>query len=127
MILGLGIDIVDVGRIERLVSTYGEQFLRKVFTSGEVAYCCGMGKPALHYAGRFAVKEAFYKALPPSCQSLSTWKSIETIPSGDDNRPEVKVVDGQLVERLRGLGMQAVRVSISHERTMCVACVVLDA
>ena len=85
MIKGLGVDIVDMERIERLLERYGDSFVQKVYTPREQECCRGMAKPAVHFAGRFAVKEAFYKALPASCQPRSAWKSNPTSASTSRN------------------------------------------
>ncbi len=103
----LGIDIVEVARIERLREVYGDAFLRKVFTAQEAAYAAGKKRWAESLAGRFAVKEAFMKAwgrrLP--------WKDIE-VRSDEKGNPFV-------VFR----GVRYDEVSISHERNFAVAVV----
>lgn len=125
MIVGIGVDIVDIDRIERLVQRYGEQFERKVFTPNEMVYCRGMARPATHYAGRFSVKEAFYKALPRSCQPLGRWCGVETV-RGGDGAPKIDILDTQLRDALDREGVSRVHVTISHERHACVAMVVLE-
>ncbi|MBD3242116.1 MAG: holo-[acyl-carrier-protein] synthase [Chitinivibrionales bacterium] len=124
--IGVGVDIVDIDRIERLLERYGETFSLKVFTERETAYCGRMARPAVHYAGRFAVKEAFYKALPPSCQAVAHWCSIETISDQEAGRPSVHVVDERLAAALSIAGVSDILVSISHERHMCIAYVALQ-
>lgn len=126
MVLGIGTDIVDIDRIGRLVERYGDSFTRKVFTEREREYCESMARPAVHYAGRFAVKEAYYKALPASCQPQGRWKSIETVSSSNSGHPRVVVVDGALQESLNAADVGTTWVSISHERSVCVALVVLE-
>ena len=125
MAAGIGIDIVDIARIERLLTRYGLAFTRRVFTPHEAAYCGAMARPAVHYAGRFAVKEAFYKALPPSCQARARWRSIETLP-GSDGRPALRVLNYELSSLLTREGITTMLVSISHERQYCVAMVMLS-
>ncbi len=125
MIKGIGIDIVDISRIERLVEKYTDHFLEKVFTSAEIKYCNKMARSAVHYSGRWAVKEAFYKALPVSCQQHSTWKSIE-IKTEKDGRPVIAVCSDHLQKLLEKEDISVNHVSISHERTHCVAFVVLE-
>lgn len=125
MIIGIGVDIVDIGRIERLVERYGRLFERRVFTEAEILYCHRSARPGVHYSGRFAVKEAFYKALPPCCQPHARWKGIETVRT-DEGRPVVRVVDSALERELDAAGVSDIRVSISHERHACVAVVILE-
>jgi holo-[acyl-carrier protein] synthase len=124
--IGVGVDIVDIDRIERLLKRYGETFSRKVFTPRERAYCERMARPAVHYAGRFAVKEAFYKALPSPCQEVAHWRSIETLSDGDAGRPSVSVVDKRLEAALAQAGVGRILVSISHERHVGIAYVALQ-
>ena len=62
-ILGIGLDITEIGRIADAIGRYGDRFVQRVFTQGEVAYCTRRKTPAIHFAGRFAAKEAAMKAL----------------------------------------------------------------
>ncbi|TMD51802.1 MAG: holo-[acyl-carrier-protein] synthase, partial [Chloroflexi bacterium] len=62
-IIGLGLDATDIGRISDTIERYGERFLKRIFTEGEIAYCLRRRVPAIHFAGRFAAKEATMKAL----------------------------------------------------------------
>jgi holo-[acyl-carrier protein] synthase len=126
MIRGVGVDIVDIGRIERLIERYGDVFLKRVFTQGERAYCSAMARPAVHFAARFAVKEAFYKALPADVQPHSGWRSIETVSSERGGQPRIGVVDDTLSASLDSTGLTRMHVSISHEQKVCVAMVVLE-
>jgi holo-[acyl-carrier protein] synthase len=125
-IRGMGVDIVEVGRIAEMIRKYDDHFLNKICTPAEIAYCKGTALPALHFAGRWAVKEAFYKALPDECQPQSGWKSIEVLPGSTSRKPVVHLVEDSLAGALRAAGVGTVHVSISHEKTLCVACVVLE-
>lgn len=125
MIKGIGIDIVDISRIERLIQKYNKHFLKKVYTPSEIEYCEKMANPAIHFAGRWAVKEAFYKALPLSCQQDSTWKSIEivTVKTG---KPSIQICSDILVQVLEKEKITVYHVSISHERNYCIAVIILE-
>lgn len=125
MIKGIGIDIVDIGRIERLVQRYKNHFLEKVFTPSEIEYCEKMAYPALHYAGRWAAKEAFYKALPLSCQQSSSWKSIE-IKATERGKPTIAICSDTLQQLLKKEEIAFCHVSISHEKKYCMACVISE-
>jgi len=125
MIKGIGVDVVDILRLGEIIGKYGEHFLSKVFTPAETAYCGAMAKPAIHYAGRWAAKEAFYKALPRACQPISHFKSVEIV-SGMSREPSVRVCDDSLAQALRQQGVTSIQVSISHEKAVCVAFVVLE-
>jgi holo-[acyl-carrier protein] synthase len=62
-VIGLGLDATDISRISDTIERYGDRFLRRIFTDGEIAYCTRRRVPAIHFAGRFAAKEAAMKAL----------------------------------------------------------------
>jgi holo-[acyl-carrier protein] synthase len=124
MIIGIGIDIVEIKRIEELMHKHGNAFLEKVFTKPEIAESPGKAKTGLYYAGRWAVKEAFYKALPDSCQKLSSFKSIQVV--GGGQKPQVVVCDERLTDAINSSGITGIHCTISHERSMCVANVVLE-
>lgn len=122
---GLGNDIVDVSRIEKLLQkSYGEQFLQRVFTDEEIRYCRGRANASQSFAARWALKEAFYKAVPEDLQSLSTWKSIELQNFG--GKPQVSIIDTTLQKALEERGIRSVFHSVSHEKQYCTAVVVLD-
>src|SRR6476660_6334701 len=78
-ILGLGIDATDIPRIASAFERYGERFLRRVFTEGEIAYCTRRRNPVPHLAGRFAAKEAAMKALGTGHSRGVLWKDIEVV------------------------------------------------
>jgi holo-[acyl-carrier protein] synthase len=80
MILGIGIDMIEIEEIRRSMSRFGERFAARFFTEGERAYCDARPNPAQHYAARFAAKEAFIKAcgtaMPVECKFF---RNIEVI------------------------------------------------
>jgi holo-[acyl-carrier protein] synthase len=123
----MGIDIVEISRLARIVSRYGDRFVDRVYTTAEAAFCGGAGVAgsAARYAGRWAAKEAFYKALPAGAQRLSSWRSVHTLPDAS-GRPAIEVCDARLRAALDGLGVVRLHLSISHERTHCVAVVLLE-
>ncbi|HAR96549.1 MAG TPA: holo-[acyl-carrier-protein] synthase [Deltaproteobacteria bacterium] len=103
-----GIDIVEISRIEKLVTRYDRRFLEKVFTGSEIAYAHRRRRPAEPLAGRFAAKEAFMKAMGRKLP----WTDVEITMEG--TKPSVSY-DGRVYSS----------VSISHEREYAVAVVVL--
>lgn len=122
---GLGNDIVDVRRIDKLLQkSYGNQFLERVFTPEEIEYCRGRANASQSFAARWALKEAFYKAIPEDFQRLSTWKSIELRNRG--GKPQVVILDDTLKSELALCGITQVFHSVSHEKKYCTAVVVLD-
>ena len=113
-----GIDVIEIDRIERAVARWGDRFLRRVYTEGEIAYCRGR---AQNLAGRFAVKEAASKALGVGIRTLS-WRDIETV-RGPRGKPQLKL-HGKAARIAMGLGLSGLEVSITHSRTDAIAVVV---
>lgn len=126
MIKGIGVDIADIGRMGKLIEKYGQNFLCKVFTENEINWCNQKAFPEIHFSGRWAAKEAFYKALPENCQQYSSWKSIEILPSVDSGKPKVIVRSDLLQELLEKEGIKNVFLSISHEKKNCIAMIVME-
>ena len=124
MIAGIGVDMVDVARIQAMLDRYGERFLRRVYTEEESAYALSGANMAERLAGRFAVKEAMMKALGTGKSQGILWKDVETV-RGRSGKPEVHL-HGQAVKwaKLRGGG--AVHVSITHDGGKAVAFVILE-
>jgi holo-[acyl-carrier protein] synthase len=122
MIHGIGSDIVDVARIARSVEEYGERFLRRVFTDTEIAYCERFGETRfLHYAARFAAKEAFSKAVKTGMRDGMAFKlvGIRNEPSGE---PIIELF-GAMAERWSG---HRIHVTLSHTSTVGLAMVVIE-
>lgn len=119
----VGVDLVEVPRVERMLARYGERFLERVFTPGEVLYTRGR-VPEL--AARFAAKEAVAKALGVGVRMLAPdgvgWRDVEIL--GDHRgRPEV-YLHGQAAERAQELGLTEWAISLSHTREYAIAFVV---
>ncbi len=112
MIVGLGTDIVDVERIEKMIADHGDHFLTRVFTPFEIAHCQPRREPAPHYAGRWAAKEAVMKALGTGFTSDVGWTDIEVRvkPSG---QPFIEL-HGSTLAVAAGLGIDEILISISH-------------
>jgi len=124
-IKGLGTDIVETARISAMAEKYAEHFLHKIYTDAEIEFCKSKALPGIHFAGRWAVKEAFYKALPENIQPFSSWKSIQVL-NGEQGKPYIDVCDERLSEALSGAGVSSILLSLSHERAYCVAVVILQ-
>lgn len=125
MIIGIGNDIIDVRRISKTLSkSHGEAFKRRVFTEHEIEYCDRMSNFAPHYGARWALKEAFYKALPQDLQPISHWKAIELVRSSG-KKPEIRVCDESLLRSFSERGISVFH-SVSHEKEYCTAFVVLE-
>ena len=116
--LSTGVDIIEIGRIARTLERYGERFLRRVYTPGELEYC--RGRPS-KLASRFAAKEATMKALGTGVRGVG-WKDIEVTraPSG---APGI-LLHGRAKSRAERLGVLEISVSMSDSRDNAVAFVV---
>ena len=90
MVLGLGIDIIEISRIKESIDEYGDSFLQKVYTPKEIEYCSGKANKYQHFAARFAAKEAVYKAFSTSHQEGLSWQDIE-ITNEPSGMPVVKL------------------------------------
>lgn len=77
MVFGIGIDIIEIERIASSVEKYGDRFLNKIFTEGELKYCLSKSNKAQHLAARFAAKEAISKALTTGWNADFRWKDVE--------------------------------------------------
>jgi holo-[acyl-carrier protein] synthase len=122
MILGIGLDLCEVDRIQRLLEKDRERFVRRVFLSGERAYCEARRRPAMHYAARFAAKEAFMKAVGSGWR-LGWWQ-VEVVRAAS-GRPELSVSGGaaQILKR-RGVGR--VHLTLTHTEETAAAAVILE-
>ncbi len=124
MIAGIGVDIVDIARIQALLDRYGERFLARLYTGAEVEYALRGANKAERLAGRFAVKEAVMKALGTGKSQGILWRDVETL-RGRFGKPEVHL-HGQAVKWAKWRGGGAVHVSITHDGGKAVAFVILE-
>ena len=116
--LTTGVDIIEIPRIQQVLDRYGQRFLDRVFTLGEIAYCRGR---APNLAGRFAAKEATMKALGTGVRGVG-WKDIEVI-RAESGAPSVKL-HGRAKQRAERLRVGEISLSMSHSREYAVAFVV---
>ena len=122
MILGVGIDIVEIKEIDESIQS--EAFTRKVFTSPEKQSVERYRNRAEHLAGKFAVKEAFMKAIGAGIRQEVWFTQIEVL-NDESGKPQVQV-KGEAEKRLEELGAERIHVSISHSGGMAVAVVILE-
>ena len=124
MRLSVGVDTIEIDRVERAVARYGDRLLRRVFGAGEIEYCMRRVRPGPSLAARFAAKEAFYKALTPLApRSLSLyfhWREAEVL--RDKGAPTLRL-SGAFKEAMEG---KEVSLSLSHSKTHAVAVVVIS-
>jgi len=124
MLVGTGIDVVEIERIAASMERYGDRFLTRIFTAGEIAYCQCKKNAAESFAARFAAKEAGAKALGTGIQHGVTWTEIEVRrPRGE--RPTLHF-SGRAGERAECLGVRRVSLSLTHSRTVAIASVQLE-
>lgn len=124
MIVGIGVDIVDVARVDALLARYRDRFLSRVFTEAEAEYARRSVRAAERLAGRFAVKEALLKALGTGKSREIRWRDVETVP-GPLGKPEV-ILHGNALKYMEKLGGQRVHVSVTHDGGKAVAFVILE-
>lgn len=123
MIVGIGIDLVDVRRMEAIIFRWQERFLRRIFTDKEIRYCNNKKNPAQRFATRFAAKEAFVKALYPKGQEGINFRDIEIDEKA--NRPAVNCYN-KVKEHLASKQVQKIFVMLSHDGNYGVAQVILE-
>lgn len=118
---GLGVDLIEIDRVERVVRQYGERFLSRIFTPAEIAYCQSKANPFPHYAARFAAKEAFSKAWGSGIGEDLTWHDIE-VTREFSGKPSI-----QLSKRINTHYPDLkVQISISHTHQFAVAVVAIE-
>ena len=124
MILGLGLDLVEVERVRAAVERQGEAFIERVLTPDEAAYCRFQAEPSIHIAARFAAKEAFSKAIGTGIGEGAGWRDIEVV-RRDSGKPEL-VLHGKARESAESMGVVGMHLSITHTRLTAAAVVVLE-
>src|SRR5262249_16348647 len=126
MIVGIGVDIIDIFRIENSLETYGERFRNRVFTQNEIAYCQQFTLSGERYAARFAAKEAARKAIGAAIPVKGhLWHDAETI-SSTEGAPQLRF-HGRAAELIKELKVVKTHVSLSHAENQAIAFVVLEA
>ncbi len=124
MIVGIGIDIIEITKLRRAVERSGDRFLVRVFTEDEVRFCMARRDPYQHLAARFAAKEAAMKALASGWGKGISWKDIEVIP-GKEGAPLLEC-SGEARRHLKKLGGRSIHVSLSHQRSIACASVIIE-
>lgn len=124
MILGVGVDLVEVERIDHSIARHGTHFLHRVFTEREIAYCSKMRTPGPHYAARFAAKEAVSKAFGTGIGAQLGFVEIEVCRE-EAGAPFI-VLHGPAAEFARERRARKIHLSLSHTATCAVAQVVIE-
>ena len=125
MILGVGIDIIEVGRIQSSLEKFGERFVNRVLHPNEIAYCNSHKKPAQFVAARFAAKEAISKAFGTGIGSQLGWHDME-VGRKESGEPYVILHEGGQ-KLLQARGGRAVLISLSHTQQHATAVAILEA
>jgi holo-[acyl-carrier protein] synthase len=112
MVIGIGIDIIEIDRIKKSIDRYGNHFLNKIYTKNELEYCLSKSDKYQHLAARFAAKEAVYKALSSGWNKNIGWKDIEI--SNESNGMPIVKLNGEVKTFLSP--EKSLKISISHSR-----------
>lgn len=121
-IIGLGMDATDIDRIAATIERYGERFMHRIFTEGEVAYCTRRRVPAIHFAGRFAAKEAAMKALGTGHSQGVLWRDVEVVRRGGPPQLELH---GGAASRFTAMGGRSSLLTITHSDDLALAQVLI--
>ena len=127
MIVGTGIDVVEVDRIRKELEKSSERFTRMLFTQGEIDYCLqgsNVNVQSQRFGGRFAAKEAFFKAIGTGLRDGLSWKDVEVV-NDEMGRPYL-VLANRAQEMIEAEGISNVQVSISHGRNVATSVVILE-
>lgn len=121
-IIGLGLDATDIDRIADTMTRYGERFLQRIFTDGEITYCTCRRVPAIHFAGRFAAKEAAMKALGTGHSHGVLWRDVEVVREGGP--PQLRFHGGAL-RQFESMGGGSSLLTITHSDSLALAQVLI--
>jgi len=122
-IIGVGIDLVNVSRFEKIAARWETRLLSRIFTEDEQTYCLRHRNPYPHFAARWAVKEATVKALRWDRSVAFGWREIETV-NDASGRPSVRMT-GAIRRQADHLGVSQIHVSLSHDHDYAIASVTL--
>jgi holo-[acyl-carrier protein] synthase len=123
-IIGIGIDLVDCARIENSIERFGDRFLQRVFTQGEIAYSQSMKFPTRHLAARFAAKEALSKAFGTGIGKSMGWRDLD-VQKKESGEPFV-VLRGGANQMANERGVEKVWISLTHTETSGMATIILE-
>jgi len=124
MIVGTGIDIAEVPRIAESIARFGDRFLQRVYTEGEIRYCESKANRHERYAARFAAKEAAMKALGTGWNHGVRWRDVEVARQAG-SRPTI-IFHGKAAEFAAKLGAVRVALSLTHTKEQALAQVILE-
>jgi holo-[acyl-carrier protein] synthase len=124
MVIGVGIDVIQNERIRESLERFGSRFLNRIYTETEISYCNKCADPGIHFAARFAAKEAAFKALGTGWAAGVKWKDVEVqrLASG---QPELHLY-GEALARATSMGGTRYHVSLTHDQLVSCAVVLLE-
>jgi holo-[acyl-carrier protein] synthase len=122
VVIGIGIDLVRIGRFERAMARRGGRFLNRLFTAAEREQFGCHPFPGRHLAARFAAKEAAFKALGTGWGQGIAWQEVEIVEGG--RRPSRLIFSGRARDAAARLGIKQTLVSLTHDGDYAVACVI---
>lgn len=125
MLIGIGLDVIEVDRIQRSLKRFKSRFRERVFTAAEIADCSSRGRPSLAYASRWAAKEALMKALGTGWTGGVRFLDIEVLPL-ESGAPSM-ALSGATKERWEALGAPRILLSLTDTRRTAAAVVILEA
>jgi holo-[acyl-carrier protein] synthase len=123
-VLGIGVDVVECSRIQHSIDRFGDRFLRRVFTEGEIAYSMSMKYPARHLAARFAAKEAVSKAFGTGIGKSMGWRDIDV--QKKPNGEPFLVFSGPANDLAKSRCVANALITLSHTDQLAVAYIVLE-
>jgi holo-[acyl-carrier protein] synthase len=125
VILGIGIDLVDVARFSRIAARHAPGFLESLFPAAEIAWCAARRRRDEHLSARFAAREAVLKALGTGLVGLMSWKNIEVVP-GEAPGTASMVLRGAVGAEAERQGIRRIHLALTTTRAFAAAAVVLE-
>ncbi|MFA4986330.1 MAG: holo-ACP synthase [Candidatus Brocadiia bacterium] len=123
-VAGVGTDIIRVERIGRFIARWGEKGVARLFTAAEIAYCRRYSDPVVHFAGRFAAKEAVAKAIGTGMTEGVSFSTIEI--ASNNARAPLAILSGAALAAAKGRGIGKIHLSITHDGDYAVAFAVCE-
>jgi holo-[acyl-carrier protein] synthase len=124
MVIGMGTDLIETRRVQESMDRFGERFLERIFTTGEIAYCMRKKNAAESFAARFAAKEAGAKALGTGISRGVSWKEFE-VKREASGKPTLSL-SGRAAELAGAMGIRRVELSLTHSRELAMAVVLVE-
>jgi holo-[acyl-carrier protein] synthase len=124
MITGIGVDVVQNARLAESIRRFGDRFLNRIYTEAEIEFCNKSANPSIHYAARFAAKEAAFKALGTGWAEGVKWKDVEVVRLAS-GKPELRL-HGEAHVKAAAAGASRFHVSLTHDELVSCAVVILE-